>query len=255
LVKISMLLYYRRIFVTRTFIVASRVLIGLLACFTLSINLGIIFSKWPVPEQWNPESSYRINISAILIAFIVGNALFDIAILSLPLMTIRNLQMNSQRKLILSTIFSLGSSCVVVSLLRLVYAVEYVRAPETSISFFEVPFIYNDLMALIELPVFIIAACFLTLGPLFRAKYGPSSLFRSLRSRLLSNLSKRRGTSRNLSTPNIDSSDPITEDRKHPWRRLHVASDKNGGSSLVELSHVSIEEENGHREGTPPIEV
>lgn len=72
----------------------------------------MVFSKWPVYEQWNPEAPYNINISAILIAYVAGNAILDILTLSLPLAALRGLQMDAHRKLILTTIFSLGSMCV-----------------------------------------------------------------------------------------------------------------------------------------------
>ena len=70
---------------------------------------SIIFSKWPVHEQWNPEAPYNINISAILITFVAGNTIFDLLTLSLPLVALRSLQMTSQRKLLSATIFSFGS--------------------------------------------------------------------------------------------------------------------------------------------------
>lgn len=74
--------------------------------------------------------------------------------------------------------------------MRLYYAVEYTKVPATGDSFFQAPFIYNILWALIEPPVFILAGSLLTLGPFFRGKYGPASVFRSLRSRLLSSFSR-----------------------------------------------------------------
>ena len=69
----------------------------------------IIFSKWPIYEQWNPKAPYNINISAILITFVAGNTLLDLLTLILPLAALRSLQMNTHRKLTLSTIFGLGS--------------------------------------------------------------------------------------------------------------------------------------------------
>jgi hypothetical protein len=39
LVKISLLLYYRRIFVSKGFIIASNILIGVTSCFTIAVIL------------------------------------------------------------------------------------------------------------------------------------------------------------------------------------------------------------------------
>ncbi|KAI1383945.1 uncharacterized protein F4822DRAFT_418099 [Hypoxylon trugodes] len=226
LVKISLLLYYSRIFILRPILIAANVLIAITSVFALSIILVNIFDKWPVSEQWNPLAPYTVNVSALLISFCAGNAVLDVLTLVLPLLTIRNLQMNAGRKLVLSVIFSLGSITVVVTFLRLYYAVEYTKKPETGNSFFEVPFIYNILMALIELPVFIIANSMLTFGPLLRSKYGPGSLFRSLRSRLLQNRSKSTGLREDNGKVSNGSSVPSTESQRgdgrwHPWSRIN----------------------------------
>ena len=79
-------------------------------------------------------------------------------------------------------------SCIIASIVRLYYAVQFTKVTATANSFFQAPFIYNILWALIEPPVFILAGCLLTLAPLFRAKFnlGPVSLLRSLRSAILS---------------------------------------------------------------------
>ena len=51
---------------------------------------AIIFSKWPVYEQWNPEAPYNINISAMLIMFVAMNTIFDLLTVCLPLATLRS---------------------------------------------------------------------------------------------------------------------------------------------------------------------
>jgi len=228
-VKISLLLYYSRIFMSRSFILMANILIGFAVAFNLAIILVNIFDKKKVHDQWDPRVPYDLNVSALLIAFTVGNAILDILTLSLPILTIRNLQMNAGRKLILSVIFSLGSITIVVTILRMVFSIQYSKKPETGNSFFEVPFIYQILMALIELPVFIIVTCLLTLGPLFRAKYGPARLFRSLQSRLLSRNKKKTGESASHS---MGQSATVTEDKWHPWRRLKETTPKASNESL-----------------------
>ncbi|KAF4612595.1 hypothetical protein G7Y89_g15584 [Cudoniella acicularis] len=246
LVKISLLLYYSRIFVSRSFIITANILIGVATAFSLSVILVNIFDKWPVHEQWDPMKPYTLNVSTLLISFTAGNALLDILTLCLPLLTIRNLQMNSGRKLILSVIFSFGSVTIIVTILRLSFSVEYSKKPETGNSFFEVPFIYNILMALIELPVFIIVTCLLTLGPLLRSKYGPGSVFRSLRSRLLSNRSRSRKETGKSSTASTDLPNSTTNSKWHPWRRLNeptpAASNDNLENAEWELSKISMVE-------------
>ena len=52
---------------------------------------------------------YDISISALLIFFVAGNSIFDLLTLCLPLLVIRTLQMKPHRKVVLSSIFALGS--------------------------------------------------------------------------------------------------------------------------------------------------
>ncbi|KAI0872490.1 hypothetical protein GGS24DRAFT_518487 [Hypoxylon argillaceum] len=251
LVKISLLLYYSRIFISKPFLLAANILIAITSLLALSIILVNIFDKYPVPEQWNPLTPYTANVSTLLISFCAGNAALDVAALALPILTIRNLQMNTNRKLLLSVILSLGSITVVVTFLRLHFAVEYSKQPETGNSFFEVPFIYNILTALIELPVFIIANSLLTFGPLLRSKYGPGNLFRSLRSRFLSSRSKSTATGEDNGKVSKGSSVPSRTSQGgdgtwHPWSRI---SEPAPTSSQVNLHESEWEMSNMNRRG------
>lgn len=111
LIKVSILCFYRRIFgISRKFVMASNVLIALISTFTLGILLSVIFSKWPVYLQWDPFAPYNMNASAVLICYVVGNSLFDILTLSLPIAAVQTLQINQSKKLFMTVIFSLGST-------------------------------------------------------------------------------------------------------------------------------------------------
>ncbi|KAJ5898436.1 hypothetical protein N7504_008724 [Penicillium tannophilum] len=179
LIKVSILCFYRRIFgISRKFVMASNVLIALISTFTLGILLSVIFSKWPVYLQWDPFAPYNMNASAVLICYVVGNSLFDILTLSLPIAAVQTLQINQSKKLFMTVIFSLGSTCMAASLVRLYYAVAWSRVTPTANSLFESPFIYNILWALIEPPVFILVGSMLTIGPLLRNMRGPKEWIR-----------------------------------------------------------------------------
>ncbi|KAJ5933962.1 hypothetical protein N7454_006291 [Penicillium verhagenii] len=184
LIKVSILCFYRRIFgISRKFVMASNVLIVLISTFTLAILLSVIFSKWPVYLQWNPTAPYNLDASAVLIAYVIGNALFDILTLALPIAAVQTLQMDQSKKLFMTVIFSLGSTCMVASLVRLYYAVAWSRVTPTANSLFESPFIYNILWALIEPPIFIIVGSMLTIGPLVRNMRGPKEWLRLISAR------------------------------------------------------------------------
>ncbi|GKZ63374.1 hypothetical protein AnigIFM63309_001570 [Aspergillus niger] len=183
-IKVSLLFFYRRIFgISRPFVIASNVLIALISSFTLAIVLAVIFSKWPVYLQWDPTAPYDINASAILICYVAGNSLFDLLTLALPIAAVQKLQMDQSKKLFMSVIFVLGSTCMAASLVRLYYAVQWTKEPATISSMFEVPFIYNILWALLEPPIFIVVGSMLTLGPLLRNWRGPKQWIRLLSSK------------------------------------------------------------------------
>jgi len=59
-------------------------------------------------------------------------------------------------------------SCIVTSLIRLGYAVDYRVSPSQGAPFYSRSFANNILWALIETPVYILAGCMLCMGPLIR---------------------------------------------------------------------------------------
>ncbi|KAL2047496.1 hypothetical protein ABVK25_011480 [Lepraria finkii] len=233
-VKASLLFYYKRIFVSRFFVIASNTLIILIACFTASIFLAQLFSKWPIYEQWNPEAAYNISIPALLTFFVAGNSTFDLITLCLPLLVIRTLQMKTHRKVILSSIFALGSLCMIASLFRLYWSIEYTKAPNTGKGYFSEPFIYNSLWAIIEPPLFIIMGSFITLGPLLRSKYGPGNLFRSLRTYISRRIAKGF-------THSSDWSNEAGKSSNHSWKVLQEPIKSKGPTNRAqwELSEIS----------------
>jgi hypothetical protein len=127
-IKISLLLYYRTIFVHEVYQIITNILIGVVAAFEFSIimvsesasvfELGplltirqaVLFSKGiPISNQWNPMLPFSLDISAILIAFCAGNTALDVMTLVLPITAISSLRLSTSKKLVLSVIFSLGS--------------------------------------------------------------------------------------------------------------------------------------------------
>lgn len=71
--------------------------------------------------------------------------------------------------------------------------------PKKVADYLSAPFIYNILWAIIEPPVFIVTGCLITLGPLYRAKYGPKNLLGLLRRKLSEEKKETPDTSRTSS--------------------------------------------------------
>ena len=129
----------------------------------------------------------------------------------------------------MNTAFTYDSrSCIISSLVRLAYAIEYTKMPPTTTSLFRgmaksisigdvllvaAPFMYNVLWACIEPHFSIMTGCLVCFGPLFRSSKGPRSLFRSLRSRLMRLSAKS-------SSGNRAHSDPKSENKELGWQVL-----------------------------------
>jgi hypothetical protein len=70
---------------------------------------AVLLSKGtPISRQWDFVIPFTLNISAISIAFCVGNTALDFLTLALPIAAVRNLHMSTSKKLLLIVIFSLG---------------------------------------------------------------------------------------------------------------------------------------------------
>ncbi|RAL09572.1 uncharacterized protein BO97DRAFT_436679 [Aspergillus homomorphus CBS 101889] len=102
----------------------------------------------------------------ILICYVAGNSFFNLLILALLIAAVQNLQIDQSKKLFMSVIFVLGSTCMAVSLVRLYYAVQWTKETATISSIFEAPFIYNILWVLLEPLIFIVVGSILIYGPL-----------------------------------------------------------------------------------------
>lgn len=111
LIKISVLLFYLRIFgISRQFTIITYTLIGVISSFSLAILLVVIFPQWPVSLQWDPFTDYNVDIHAVYTSFVAGNAIFDIITLVLPIVTVQTLHINQSKKLFMTILFILGGA-------------------------------------------------------------------------------------------------------------------------------------------------
>ncbi|KAI0419306.1 hypothetical protein F5X98DRAFT_385096 [Xylaria grammica] len=108
--KISVLLFYRRIFsIDKGFLVFMRVMFFLIIGVTLSAVFDLIFSYNPVEAQWDFSVPYTtIAIKPFFIIAAALNILLDAAILAFALAKLWRLQFNRQRKFLLSGLFIIG---------------------------------------------------------------------------------------------------------------------------------------------------
>lgn len=124
LVKIAILLLYRRIFAFDRFRLIIHIMIGIsvawfLAFFLvrlLRLLLGIVtyccqavlFSANPISSAWSYNTIGRYDFGALLTASGYTDLIIDIVVLLLPVPMIKTLQLDFKRKLSVAGILSLG---------------------------------------------------------------------------------------------------------------------------------------------------
>ncbi|CAG8961582.1 hypothetical protein HYFRA_00006116 [Hymenoscyphus fraxineus] len=205
LTKISVVLFYKRIFTTRRFVIAANIILAAITLFILVSFFTILFCARGVSTFWStpPQlegTQYVIDPPSTITAIAVLDITLDIAVLSLPLPVIKSLHMSSRKRWYVAGIFLLGAFCLVCSLVRLYYVRSLVGFTGLSIKRKSGRFAValctaqpadgtntvlsddNDLWAHIEACASVFTACLPTLGPLFNSKTLDSMVgsFRSL---------------------------------------------------------------------------
>ena len=112
MVKISILLLYRRIFITGKYKKATMI-VGL-ACLAwlVAALLCLAFQCHTDAERYNAESLFSnqcIDLKAYWVSVTGSNMALDIVILSMPLYMVWSLRLATRRKVALSGIFALGA--------------------------------------------------------------------------------------------------------------------------------------------------
>ncbi|KAL3469686.1 hypothetical protein BJX99DRAFT_251807 [Aspergillus californicus] len=121
LTKVSILLFYRRIFAIKSaFRKATWVVAGLIFGFFVSTTCGLIFPSNPVEAEWKPWiPRTHIHYKPFWVSFGCINLALDIAVLALPQPLVWGLKMSRRRKIQLSLTFLLGAFVCVTSIIRI----------------------------------------------------------------------------------------------------------------------------------------
>ena len=109
-IKISILLFYRRIFTTRRFAIAANIVGFIQVAWCISIGGSAIFSCDPVAYFWDKliPDGHCININTLRLVGDGLNFIADILVLCLPIPSLWGLQIPFSRKLALIGMFVLG---------------------------------------------------------------------------------------------------------------------------------------------------
>lgn len=114
LIKISVLLFYRRIFATPQFRLRTNIVGALVLAWLLINNLLTALQCRPIKKAWSPLTpGHCIEPLSLILGLQAGNVALDITILALPIFAVSKLQMSLAKKISVLGIFLLGGLQVV----------------------------------------------------------------------------------------------------------------------------------------------
>ncbi|KAI2610222.1 uncharacterized protein GGS25DRAFT_531127 [Hypoxylon fragiforme] len=191
--KTSVLLLYKRIFITPRFRVVTWVGIGVAIAWTIAFTFALMFICHPIAARWNSEIPYtRGNYFALLAVALATDVATDALVLLLPVYKVWQLQMPITRKALVTGIFLLGSLVSIAGIIRTHFLAQVydvlTEAPKVDVTWVYAPDFY---WTIIETNVGVFSACAPTLRPI-----------QELATRKLSSVIRK------LSFPNLRSSDP-----------------------------------------------
>lgn len=168
--KLSVLLFYRRIFRGNLFVISVWTLITITSVWTVAFFFANLFQCWPLWINWTyfgATAENCIDTNIMYLAQAWSDVLTDLIILSLPFPCIWNLQMSAKHKICISGMFLLGALTVGAGIAKLVafsIVVGELDAGFADISYENTPLVY---WPMVESSMGIIGACLPTLRPLF----------------------------------------------------------------------------------------
>ncbi|KAK3203493.1 hypothetical protein GRF29_112g1481867 [Pseudopithomyces chartarum] len=117
--KISILLQYRRVFMTRKFSIVCRALLTFVSIYSCWRVFGSAFQCIPISAFWTQDHSKCMSRSVSWYFNAGSNIVTDIAIMILPMPVIKNLSLPRRQKYLLMGVFAMGGFVCIVSILRL----------------------------------------------------------------------------------------------------------------------------------------
>ncbi|KAF4451295.1 hypothetical protein F53441_5716 [Fusarium austroafricanum] len=167
LTKISILLFYLKVFPGKHIKLACWICIGLNAAYFITFELISIFQCRPIEGAWRAwdkefeAKCNNINIQGWMAAIL--NILLDVATLVIPLKELYGLSLSTKKKVQLMLMFSVGTFVTIVSAVRLQSLAAYATTSNVTQDYVEIGY-----WSTIEVPVGIICACM----PAIRALFG-----------------------------------------------------------------------------------
>ncbi|KAL7660781.1 hypothetical protein ACMYSQ_000225 [Aspergillus niger] len=245
LVKISILLFYARIFVTRPFRIATYTFVAVLACWGIAIAVAQLLCASPINAAWDPYAvnPLRYNYNAFSEAFAGMSMVFDIIVLCFPIPAVYRLQMSTRQKLQVMGIFWLGLFCCISSAIRFYYIYSDIHQSVASNNVNRYAVVTTAFTwGTIEPNASIISACLPLYGNLFGGDKKLGFYIRSWFSRLTSGSGSTGDQSRGSKGKAYNSVDTSGSSSHHrrEWQKLDIRTHH---TSDIELGHTVTDDQ------------
>ncbi|MCJ1312975.1 hypothetical protein MMC25_006651 [Agyrium rufum] len=225
--KISILLFYKRIFTTRWFQITTNVMIGVVLAWSTSFIFATLFQIVPIKYNWEfpaeGQTYTEINEYTMYVVQMGLEVCLDIITLLIPIPVIWTLHLDKKNRQVLTAIFLLGGFVCIASVVRLYYLAKYLNPSYSATG--DITYDITDIIiwSAIEPCVGIICACLPTLGPIFRT-HSFESWFGGIRSYM------RLGSSRKSSQSSASGSNDVS--LQHSSEKLPVEKHRDLESGL-----------------------
>ncbi|KAF7179935.1 hypothetical protein CNMCM7691_008987 [Aspergillus felis] len=207
LTKISICLFYLRVFPARHFRIMTYVVIGLNAGYLIVFILISVFQCRPIKGawlRWDGEGHYSCNnINAQGWSAAAINMILDLTVMALPLRELYRLNLSLRKKLFVMSMFSLGIFVTLVSIIRLNSLIHFAATDNVTWDYVEIGY-----WSTIEVHVGIICACLPAMRALMRrlcpTMFGDTTRTASKQSATRSGRAASRGEGNILGRPSLN---------------------------------------------------
>lgn len=113
IIKISILLFYRRLFIVKSFAIASAIMIGVVAAWTAAFEAAMIAQCSPPRLFWElfeiDYTPHCINVQMMYLGLAASDLILDVTVLAFPIPMVIFLQLPWRKKIAILDIFLLGT--------------------------------------------------------------------------------------------------------------------------------------------------
>ncbi|KAJ5094367.1 hypothetical protein N7456_010228 [Penicillium angulare] len=187
-VKLSILVFYRHVFTTRSFAKVNWVIIGITVVWCIITLFLVIFQCSPIHGVWSYEMQFSgqatcLNSPKLIFGFEVTNVVIDVSILIPPIVMVQRLQLRAAKRVKLTIIFFLGLFVCITCAVR----AHFIWNPSTGQAR-SIPIAMD--WTTVEMASAIVCACLPTYGPVISNLSDVVPSLKSWYSSLLSSMHK-----------------------------------------------------------------